>query len=337
MKIHYFQRYYSKENVATANTMLLLSRLYHYSPSKFYTLLKDLFFSNAFDPEISFNLQEKATNSVLDAAITQDSFKIAVEAKMSDWFYTDQLTRHLEAFHDEHYKVLLTVAPVLMAQSKVDEFKIELDEYNSKVSTPIIHINTTFEKIANAVEDIIDERDYEMQEVMDDYMEYCCSNGLIPPSDSWKYMKMQLSGDTFDFNVSDCIYYEKADRSSRPHDYLGLYKKKSVRAIGKIVARIVAVPTETGLQCESEYGDITEERKEKILKAIEDSEKHNYNLKTIKHRYYFVDEFYTTDYNKSTLRPPMGPRVFDLTQVLNTNDLPSTDVIAEELSKLTWC
>lgn len=34
MKIHYFQRYHEKENVATANTMLLLSRLYSYSSDK---------------------------------------------------------------------------------------------------------------------------------------------------------------------------------------------------------------------------------------------------------------------------------------------------------------
>ena len=44
MKIHYFQRYHAKENVATANTMLLLSRLYQYSPDKFYRLLKTKFF-----------------------------------------------------------------------------------------------------------------------------------------------------------------------------------------------------------------------------------------------------------------------------------------------------
>lgn len=35
MKIHYFQRYHAKENVATANTMLLLSRLYSYYSNKF--------------------------------------------------------------------------------------------------------------------------------------------------------------------------------------------------------------------------------------------------------------------------------------------------------------
>ena len=40
MKVHYFQRYSTKENVATANTMLLFSRLYSYSPNKFFDFLK---------------------------------------------------------------------------------------------------------------------------------------------------------------------------------------------------------------------------------------------------------------------------------------------------------
>lgn len=36
MRIHYFQRYHEKENVATANTMLLSSRLYQHSSDKFF-------------------------------------------------------------------------------------------------------------------------------------------------------------------------------------------------------------------------------------------------------------------------------------------------------------
>ena len=56
MKIHYFQRYQAKENVATANTMLLLSRLYQYSSDKFFRLLRSLFFSDSFEPEIIFAL-----------------------------------------------------------------------------------------------------------------------------------------------------------------------------------------------------------------------------------------------------------------------------------------
>ena len=64
MKIHYFQRYHSKENVATTNTMLLLSRLYSYSSDKFFRFLKSEYFSDRFEPEIVFTLQEKSEESV---------------------------------------------------------------------------------------------------------------------------------------------------------------------------------------------------------------------------------------------------------------------------------
>ena len=84
MNIHYFQRYHRKEDVATANTMLLLSRLYSYSPTVFYTFLKNEYFSNTFNPEIFFNLQEKNSNSVPDATIGQESFKIVIETKLEN-------------------------------------------------------------------------------------------------------------------------------------------------------------------------------------------------------------------------------------------------------------
>ncbi|MFI3604691.1 hypothetical protein [Vagococcus fluvialis] len=184
MKIHYFQRYHAKENVATANTMLLLSRLYQYSSDKFFRFLKSEFFSDSFEPEIVFNLQEKSVDSIPDATITQESFKIVVETKMSDWFYSEQLMRHLNSFGDEKYKVMITLAPEIMAEDKKKIFEQQLKEYNSAQSKPVIHINTTFEGIANAIQEVIDDRDYEMQEVLDDYLNYCYNDGLIAVSDS---------------------------------------------------------------------------------------------------------------------------------------------------------
>lgn len=116
MNIHYFQRYHEKENVATANTMLLLSRLYSYSSDKFFRFLKSEYFSDSFNPEIVFELQKKSVDSIPDAVISQESFKIVVETKLSDWFYENQLERHLNSFNDERYKVMLTLAPELMAK-----------------------------------------------------------------------------------------------------------------------------------------------------------------------------------------------------------------------------
>lgn len=336
MKIHYFQRYHAKENVATANTMLLLSRLYQYSSDKFFRFLKSEFFSDSFEPEIIFNLQEKSVDSVPDATITQESFKIVVETKMSDWFYSEQLIRHLNSFSDEKYKVMITLAPELMAEDKMKVFEQKLKEYNTTQSKPVIHINTTFEGIVNAIQEVIDDRDYEMQEVLDDYLNYCYNDGLITVSDAWKFMRMQLAGTTIDFNIIEDIYYDKAERGFRAHDYLGLYKNKSVRAIGKVCARITVVETEGDLQYEAEYGELTEERKSKIHKAIEDGIEHGYDLKSIKHRYFFVDKFHETDFKKITPRAPMGTRIFDLTQILETEQLPSTSEIAELLKTKTW-
>ena len=40
--IHYFQRYSQPENAVTNNTLLLLGRIYSYSPSRASQLLTDL-------------------------------------------------------------------------------------------------------------------------------------------------------------------------------------------------------------------------------------------------------------------------------------------------------
>ena len=299
MKIHYFQRYHEKENVATANTMLLLSRLYSYSSDKFFRFLKSEYFSDSFNPEIIFTLQEKSIDSIPDATITQESFKIVVENKKA-------------------------------------AFEKKLKEYNEKQHHPVIHINTTFEAMANAISDVLDDRDYDMQDVLDDYLNYCYNDGLIPVSDAWKYMRMQLAGTTFDFNISSSVYYNNAERGFRAHDILGLYKNKSVRAIGKVIARITAVETENGVKYNTEFGELTDERKEVIAKAMDDGDSHGYDLRTIEHRYFFVEKFYETDFKKVTPRAPMGTRIFDLTQILGTDDIPSTDQLAEMLKNETW-
>lgn len=53
-------------------------------------------------------------------------------------------------------------------------------------------------------------------------------------------------------------------------------------------------------------------------------------------RYFFVDKFCETDFKKITLRAPMGTRVFDLTQILETEQLPEMQEIVELLKAKTW-
>lgn len=335
MKIHYFQRYHAKENMATANTMLLLSRLYSYSSDKFFRFLKSEFFSDAFEPELVFNLQEKSKESIPDATITQEGFKLVVEIKMSDWFYSDQLMRHLKSYKDEKNKVLITIAPQRMAEEKKADFEKQLQKYNADQEYPVIHVNTTFEILAEAIQGVIDDRDYEIQDVLDDYLNYCYNDGLIVISDSWKWMRAQLAGTTFKFNMAENLYYDDIDRGFRAHDYLGLYTEKSVRAIGKITNIVTAVKEETGtLTYVVEKGQLTDAMKDKIAYAIEDAKNYGYKLEAT--RYFFVEQFFETDYKKDTPYAPRGSRIFNLTQILVMDTLPSVSEIAEELKVRTW-
>ena len=232
-------------------------------------------------------MQNKREKSVPDAEISQPSFKVVVETKLSDWFYSDQLIRHLNAFGAETYKVLMTLAPEPMDANKKEAFEQQLREYNQTQKYPVRHLNMTFERLISAIQDVIDERDYEMQEVLDDFRDYCNTDKLIANVDAWKFMRMQLAGETIDFNIQESVYYDNAERRFRPHTYLGLYQRKSVRAIGKICAIITAEASKNGIEYQVENGELTEERKGKIRLAIEDGKKRGYDLLSKKHRYFF--------------------------------------------------
>ena len=81
---------------------------------------------------------------------------------------------------------------------------------------------------------------------------------------------------------------------------------------------------------------MTEELTQTIISAAAYAEKHYGYFLTTPHRYYFVERFYETDFQKITPKAPMGSRVFDLTQILETENLPETAKIAEMLRTKTW-
>ena len=234
MQIHYFQRYHSKENVDTSNTMLMLSRLYNYNADKFFSMLNSLILGEDESPEITFDLQVVGDDSVPDAVISQKSFKIVVETKLYNQFYKQQLVNHLEQFGAEDIKVLLTLDPKPMKPQLFDELAIELKKYNSENAArlihPIKHVNLTFEQLVDAMEDIVDDRDTEIIAVLDDFKKYCFDENLIP--DGYKWMRAIVAGTTFQDNMDLDLFYDQEARKFSEHGYIGLYKDKSIRAIG---------------------------------------------------------------------------------------------------------
>ena len=80
-KIHYFQRYSSKENTATNNTLQLLGRIYSYSPLKASQFLTDPT-GESIEIGIEINQQVRGGRAVPDGQVIQRSFKVLIEAKV---------------------------------------------------------------------------------------------------------------------------------------------------------------------------------------------------------------------------------------------------------------
>lgn len=339
MQIHYFQRYHSKENVDTSNTMLMLSRLYNYNADKFFSMLNSLILGEDESPEITFDLQVAGDESVPDAVISQKSFKIVVETKLYNQFDKQQLVNHLDQFGAEDIKVLLTIDPRPMKQQLFDEMTVELKKYNTKnmerLIHPIKHVNLTFEQLVEAMEDIIDDRDTEIISVLDDFKNYCFDEKLIP--DGHKWMRAIVAGTTFQDNMDLNLYYDQESRKFSEHGYIGLYKDKSIRAVGKLKKTIIAVEAEGNMTYRAETGEApTPHEICRINEAIHRAEDYGYNLRTISHRYFMVEKFYPIDFRKSSKNPIQKSKFFNLADMFRYKTMPDTEKIAADLNGRTW-
>ncbi|MEI6490090.1 MAG: hypothetical protein WCP52_14055, partial [Bacteroidota bacterium] len=147
--IHYFQRYSQPENVATNNTLLLLSRLYQDSPNKFKGFLNDLLDDNDLEAGIQFNQQQKGKGSVPDGNLSQVSFKVVVETKLHKHFSLQQLTEHLNSFGTEQHQVLLSLSPKLPDNSLKLQIESAVSSFNSQNKTAIKYLPTTFQEIVS--------------------------------------------------------------------------------------------------------------------------------------------------------------------------------------------
>ena len=63
---------------------------------------------------------------------------------------------------------------------------------------------------------MVDDRDIDMQNIIDDYERYCYDSDLIP--DDWKRMRVVLSGTSFESNKANNLYsHEVAEVILRIH------------------------------------------------------------------------------------------------------------------------
>ncbi|MCX7547781.1 hypothetical protein OS188_07440 [Xanthomarina sp. F1114] len=329
--IHYFQRYSQRENVATNNTLLLLSRLYQHSTYKFHAFLTDLTEDSIDDTSISFNQQEKNKDSIPDGSIYQPSFKVEIETKLHKGFNSKQLINHLNSFNDEDYKVLLSLSPEIpsnLIKEKVIEAII-----TSGIN--VRFVSTTFETLISKFRKVLQDYDFELNEIIDDFESYCWSSGLISTSKS--RMRAVTCGWTLEENFNYDLYYAKKEKGFSEHSYIGIYANKSIRGIGKISNIVLADMDSSGeLIIKEKTKPLSETEINNIKNVIPAALKNNGWDLSKNHRFFCVEKFYETDFKKETNYPLQGTKFFNLKTVLSLKKLPDVPTIAELLKSKTW-
>lgn len=339
-KVHYFQRYSQRENVATNNTLLLLSRLYAHDPSYLAAFLNDLVDTpEAIEVGPVFTQQRiYGGASIPDAVIEQKSFKLVVEAKRDGDTRLPQLKRQLDAFGNEEVKILVLLTPSHQSDAFKAELKQEVKRYNLQAKQKgreVVEVCTTFEEVIQSFGDILADHDLEMRELLEDYEEYCHEEGLLPRTGAW--MRAVPCGTTIEDNKTLELYYQPATRFSREHEYLGIYKDKRVQYVGRI-DKIVEVDL-VDKELRARDIKLTPDEEERIRRAIHNArDEYGYDIAS-GYKFHLVEKLHETSFRKVSPGGLISQRYFDLVNELDLNsvrELPGVPDIARLLREKKW-
>lgn len=335
--VHYFARYSQKENMATNNTLLLFSRLYNNSNDKFNRFLKGLIQDDNFqlDVRLNFAQQVKGDGSIPDGMITQESIKIIIETKLYGQKNIGQIEKHLKSFKNEDKQIFFFIDKDDITRDYRKSILNQIEKYNTKNNTKISLIATTFKDVCDTFEDILDDYDFEMIGLIEDYRAFCTESNLINNFET--KIRTVLCGTTLEQNLRTNVYYAPADRGYQDSKYLGLYKNKAIRALG-IVRDIIDIDLINNKLVIQKVvkGHYKSEYEEVLLEIIEEAkEEFQYDLR-VGSRFFFVDEYIKTSYEKPTKGGLMGTKYFDLNDIDGFEQRMTIYQIAELLNGKEW-
>lgn len=241
-EITIFSGYSQKENRTTNYSLLVLKKLYEENPGFLGEAL-----SNLVDEElgnavgVTFRQQTKKKGSVPDGLIVQRAFSLFIETKNYDWFYDDQLERHLDALDQEAPQTVKALIALGNFESIATERFAKIEALcSAKYAGRIYFVAASFEDFVGVIrENLIDRRlvSKAMADMVDDFEGYLDGEGLLP---RWKYRLdvVNCSGRPTEI-TSDRIYICPAKGGAYNHaraQYFGMYREKAVQMIAQIEA-----------------------------------------------------------------------------------------------------
>lgn len=240
-EISLFADYHQRENSVTNYCGLMMKLIYEETPKRFEELLATLIQSDIDIPVGPiFSQQTKKQKSVPDLAITQRSFSIFFENKLTDWFYSDQIERHIEGFNDSTETKILFLLSNFETSELEERFKAQIEDAkkNGIVLQPI-----SYEDFIGALENVAS-TEY-LGNILEEFKIYLDRNDLLP---KWKYLLdvVNCSGTMHEIEDFSYMCPDKGGAySHRRAKFFGPYSQKKVSKIYEIDA-VVSIGRDLG-------------------------------------------------------------------------------------------
>jgi hypothetical protein len=326
-RVSYFQRFSQKENHATNNTLLVLRHVYNSSPLKIERALTSLL-----DAQLSIGLafeqQVRGPESVPDALISQQGLHIFIETKRGGALDTDQIERHLQGIGSKRPSgrvVLLGLTKNHVGDTAASRFK------EMALGHKVLFAAVTFSDIALALKAQCEPYEADLLAVLDDFERYLDEADLAEDRNRW--LPILPCGVSLAQNVKFGLYYEPPSRPLKTNDFIGIYARKAVRYVGRVVAVVVCSWKGDELISQPEVGEVRQEYLIRIRQMADETP--YYALKEETERFYVTEGFVETEVEKTTPGGIMGPRYLDLIATtegrFNTKASYTTEAMAELL------
>ena len=240
-EISLFSDYHQRENSVTNYCGLVMKLIYEEDPSRFEELLATLIPNNiVISVGPNFTQQTKKLKSIPDLAITQKSFSIFFENKLSDWFYSDQIERHIGGFS----KSIETKILFLLSNFETDNLKSKYSEEIEKAKLKGITLQPiSYEDFIGSLENVATS-EY-LDRILEEFKIYLDRNNLLP---KWKFLLDVVNCSSTIHEVDDFSYMcpdKGGAYSHRRAKYFGPYSNKRVSKIFEIDA-VVSIDRNLG-------------------------------------------------------------------------------------------
>jgi hypothetical protein len=240
--ISLFSGYSQRENRTTNYCLLLLKMLYEENPKFLAEVMNTLVGEDLGERiGVNFRQQERKDASVPDGLILQPAFTIYIETKNWDWFYHEQLEKHLAALNKESPGLKALIALANFETTDRKKFTPIRQLCAQKYKASIVFEEVSFEDFVLALQ--LPHLPKNLADAVADFRAYLDEQNLLP---SWKRMLdvVNCAGIPDDVLVGN-VYMCPATGGAYSHQrckYFGMYRNKRIEQVALIEA-VVDVET----------------------------------------------------------------------------------------------